>query len=81
MRELNRFRSDFNECYSLRSKLKKTQKVCTDIGKFITVNADLLTEEKKTLIDFSQEKDAIKKSSTNISMRVLEQNEKLNKDK
>jgi len=52
MRELNRFRGDFNDCYSLRSKLITTQKVSKDIGKLITMNEDLLKSEKKVLNDF-----------------------------
>lgn len=52
MRELNRFRGDFNDCYSLRSKLITTQKVSKDIGKLITLNEDLLKSEKKVLNDF-----------------------------
>ena len=52
MRELNRFRGDFNDCYSLRSKLITTQKVSKDIGKLITLNEDLLKSEKQVLTDF-----------------------------
>lgn len=75
MRELNRFRSDFNDCYSLRSKLKQTQKVSNDIGDFISSNADLLNEEKKTLIDFNMEKSKIKESSSSMSLRIKSETE------
>jgi hypothetical protein len=76
MRELNRFRSDFNDCYSLRSKLKSTQKVSNDIGEFINTNAELLAEEKKTLVDFDMEKTKIKELSSNIEARIKQENKK-----
>jgi hypothetical protein len=70
MRELNRFRGDFNDCYSLRSKLITTQKVSKDIGKLITMNEDLLKSEKKVLNDFKEQRHDLKESNSSINSRV-----------
>jgi len=42
MRELNRYRSDFAECFSMKSKLIQTENMSQDIEKLIELNSDLL---------------------------------------
>jgi len=46
MRELSRFRSEFNESYSLRSKLKKTHDVSEKIEALIEQRKEAIGEEK-----------------------------------
>ena len=38
MRELTRFRKEFNECHSLRSKLILTKTICKDVNGLIKLN-------------------------------------------
>ena len=45
MRELTRFRREFNECHSLRSKLIFTQTICEDVKKLIKLNKQIIDED------------------------------------
>ena len=49
MRELTRFRSDFQEKYSLRSKFLRTLSISESLQDLIETNFDILKQEKKVL--------------------------------
>jgi len=52
MRELQRFRDEFNDLYSLRSKIKHTQQVCQQVGLQIAEKEAVLTRDKDMLSKF-----------------------------
>lgn len=52
MRELTRFRREFNECHSLRSKLILTKTICKDVDKLIKLNQVIIDEDQKNLTQF-----------------------------
>lgn len=56
MRELNRFRNDFNDCYSVRAKLLETQEESLDISEVLTHHSKLLEKEKSVLNGFREER-------------------------
>ena len=45
MRELTRFRREFNECHSLRSKLILTNTICSDVSGLIKLNQEIIDED------------------------------------
>lgn len=42
MRELSRFRREFDECHSLRSKFLMTKTICSDISKLLSASQTIL---------------------------------------
>ncbi len=54
MRELHRFRSEFNETYSIRSKMRKTHTITTRIDDLIQVNKSLIVTEEGVLTRFQE---------------------------
>ena len=49
MRELSRFRGDFLETYSIRSKLLKTQEVQEKISDMMLTQSEILKDEELKL--------------------------------
>ena len=47
MRELTRFRREFNECHSLRSKLILTNTICKDVSQLISYNKETINEDQE----------------------------------
>ena len=56
MRELTRFRKEFNECHSLRSKLILTKTICKDVDGLIDLNQEIIDEDQKYLTGFQNKK-------------------------
>lgn len=52
MRELSRFRDEFNDTYSMRSKLLKAKEVTTSINKVIGIKEKSLSSAQDTLNRF-----------------------------
>ena len=70
MRELNRYRGDFNESYSIRSKLISTEKMSTDISTLIELNSDLLRHEKNVLGIFEQERKILHRTKSRSEQHI-----------
>jgi len=45
MRELSKFREEFNEQYSIRSKMLKVQKVTQEIGSLLKIKEQILVKD------------------------------------
>lgn len=56
MRELTRFRREFNEIHSLRSKLILTNAICKDVTSMIKNNEQTITMDQAELDSFSSKK-------------------------
>ena len=56
MRELTRFRKEFNECHSLRSKLILTKTICKDVNGLIKLNQEIIDDDQKYLTGFQNKK-------------------------
>ena len=56
MRELTRFRREFNEIHSLRSKLILTNAICKKVGKMIKYNEKSNSEDRLSLNSFESKK-------------------------
>ena len=54
MRELSKFREEFNEQYSIRSKMLKVQKVTQEIGSLLKIKEQILVKDEHTLRTFGQ---------------------------
>ena len=52
MRELLRYRAEFNDCHSLRSKLILTNSICTDVNALIKVNGKIIRDEQRAMESF-----------------------------
>ena len=59
MRELTRFRREFNECYSLRSKFIMTKTISTDINNILRINQNVLQQEKSIQDHFFKKKNEL----------------------
>lgn len=52
MRELSRFRDEFNDQYSIRSKMLKVRDVTESIEELLDIKEFRLTHEEQTLVKF-----------------------------
>jgi hypothetical protein len=52
MRELSKFREEFNEQYSIRSKMLKVQKVTHEISNLLKIKEQILVKDEQTLKTF-----------------------------
>lgn len=59
MRELTRFRREFNECYSLRSKFIMTKTISMDITEILKLNKNVLKQEKDIQDHFFKKKNEL----------------------
>ena len=59
MRELTRFRSDFQEKYSIRSKFLRTLAISEQLQDLIETNFEILKQEKRVLKVFQQQKNSL----------------------
>ena len=59
MRELTRFRREFNECHSLRSKLILSNSICKDVDKMIKFNEQTIQEDLNVLNRFEEKKNKL----------------------
>jgi hypothetical protein len=46
MRELSKFREEFNEQYSIRSKMLKVQKVTQEIESLLKIKSQILVQDE-----------------------------------
>lgn len=53
MRELSRFRDEFNDQYSIRSKMLKVKEVTDSIDNLLDIKEYVLANEEQTLIKFT----------------------------
>ena len=56
MRELTRFRREFNEIHSLRSKMILTNAICKKVSKMIKFNEKTIHEDQASLNSFEAKK-------------------------
>ena len=70
MRELVRFRSEFNECHSLRSKFLMTRSICTDINGMLDQNNSTLQSDDDMLRNFIQKKQRLAYRRQQTSVRI-----------
>jgi hypothetical protein len=54
MRELSKFRDEFNEQYSIRSKMLKVKEVTTQIDELLQVKEQMLANDETILTKFTQ---------------------------
>jgi hypothetical protein len=54
MRELGRFRDEFSENYSLRSKMKRSKEVCKEIDGIMVQKQQTLAKDKAKLVYFQK---------------------------
>jgi len=59
MRELQRFRAEFNECHSLRSKMIFTNTICTEVSKMSKVNQKVIDADEQAMSMFSTKKNKL----------------------
>ena len=64
MRELSKFREEFNEQYSIRSKMLKVQKVTQEIDSLLKIKQQILVKDEQTLKTFGQMELSITDPST-----------------
>lgn len=75
MRELTRFRDDFQDNYSLRSKFLKTANISDQLTNLISTNFDILKQEKKVLDIFKQQKSQLQYKRLGTQNRIRESQE------
>lgn len=81
MRELGRFRENFHDMYSLRSKFLKTKMISKQLDDLLAQNSVVLEQEKSVLAMFDKKKKhlLLKKEAKsmalakNESLKVIEQ--------
>lgn len=81
MRELGRFRENFHDMYSLRSKFLKTKMISKQLDDLLAQNSVVLEQEKSVLAMFDKKKKnlLLKKEAKSIalakneSLKVIEQ--------
>ena len=59
MRNLTRFRSNFNAKHSLRSKFMETKLISNDINNLIATNRSILQQEQAVLDSFGVQKNSL----------------------
>ena len=70
MRELSKFRDEFNEQYSIRSKMLKVKEVTTQIEELLHVKEQMLADDETILSKFtSSEKILLDPKSPQLSSR------------
>ena len=70
MRELTRFRREFNECHSLRSKLILTNAICKDVAQLISYNEQTILEDQQALDKFDMKKKNLISRRANTGVRI-----------
>ncbi len=54
MRELSKFREEFNEQYSIRSKMLKVQRVTQEIENILQIKSQILVKDEQSLKAFGK---------------------------